>query len=128
MVKILNNDAQAILHAPFNVETHKKTFINYLEVVILRDGTIEYAVPSHQLKAVDIIAKRRKLTRKQVADLCPPEHFLDYLFWLCREANVVMVWNKRYMGEMNVKQLRSLAMLMEEGLYKGNIDAVSLTQ
>ena len=37
-----------VLHSPFNIETHKKTFINYLEVVITSDGVIHYAIPSHQ--------------------------------------------------------------------------------
>lgn len=37
-----------VLHSPFNIETHKKTFVNYLEVVITSDGVIHYAIPSHQ--------------------------------------------------------------------------------
>jgi len=36
-----------VLHSPFNIETHKKTFIDYLEVVITQDGVIHYAIPSH---------------------------------------------------------------------------------
>ena len=29
----------------FDYETHRKNFINYLEVIINKDGTVEYAVP-----------------------------------------------------------------------------------
>ena len=29
------------LYCPFDIEKHKQTYINYLEVVILADGTIE---------------------------------------------------------------------------------------
>ena len=36
-----------ILHSPFDMKTHKENFINYLEVIILENGTIEYAIPSH---------------------------------------------------------------------------------
>ena len=45
------------LYCPFDIEKHKKTFINYLEVVILEDGTIEYAVPSHQEKQFSLPAR-----------------------------------------------------------------------
>lgn len=112
-------DEQTVLRSSFSVEVHKATFINYLEVVILEDGTIEYAVPSHQLKVTDIIAKARNITREQVADLCPPEHYGGYTEWLCKEAKTLMVWNDFYFGRPNEAQLQSLIMLMTEKLYKG---------
>ena len=45
---------QEILHGPFNIETHKKTFIDYLEVIIRPDGIVEYAVPSHMYKLMSV--------------------------------------------------------------------------
>lgn len=45
---------QEILQAPFDIETHKKTFIDYLEVIIRPDGTVEYAVPSHMYKLMSV--------------------------------------------------------------------------
>ena len=36
------------LNSKFDIEQHKKKYINYLEVIIFPDGHIEYAVPSHQ--------------------------------------------------------------------------------
>ena len=45
-------DKLKVLHSPFDVKVHKATFVNYLEVVILEDGTVEYAVPSHQEKMI----------------------------------------------------------------------------
>ena len=45
---------QDVLHAPFDLEIHKKTFIDYLEVIIRPDGTVEYAVPSHLYKLMSV--------------------------------------------------------------------------
>ena len=118
----MKHDEYTVLHSPFNVEIHKETFINYLEVVILEDGTIEYAIPSHQLKVTDIIASKRNITRNDVADLCPPEYYFDYNNWLCKESNTIMVWNNFYMGEPNDAQLQTIIMLMKENLYRGGIE------
>lgn len=121
MVKTKYNQ-QIVLRSPFDIEIHKATFVNYLEVVILKDGTIEYAVPSHQLKVTDIIAKERGMTRNEVADLCPPEYYFDYNNWLCIESNTIMVHYHFYIGEPNDVQLHSLIELLTAGVYGGNLD------
>lgn len=36
------NRAFDILHSPFDIETHKSEFVDYLEVCIDRDGVIHY--------------------------------------------------------------------------------------
>ena len=33
------------VYSPFDIKKHQETFINYLEVLILEDGTVDYAVP-----------------------------------------------------------------------------------
>jgi hypothetical protein len=114
----MNN--REVLFAPFDVETHKKTFINYLEVVILEDGTIEYAVPSHQKKATSIACKKLHVTEQELADMCPQEFYFDYNNWLCKMAGCVMVWNEFTMGERNEKQAAAIERLKKEGLYRGN--------
>lgn len=40
------------IYCAFDLEKHKQTYVQYLEVVILEDGTVEYAVPSHQEKLI----------------------------------------------------------------------------
>ncbi len=40
------------IYCAFDLEQHKQTYVQYLEVVILEDGTVEYAVPSHQEKLI----------------------------------------------------------------------------
>ena len=42
------------IYCAFDLEKHKQTYVQYLEVVILEDGTVEYAVPSHQEKLIEI--------------------------------------------------------------------------
>lgn len=122
-----HHNSQTVLRSPFDPDIHKETFINYLEVVILEDGVIEYAVPSHRIKVTDIIAKKRNITRDDVADLCPREYYMDYYFWLCREAKALMVWNNFYTGDPNDAQLQSLLMLLEKGLYTGKIEVDRFT-
>ena len=39
----------------FDYKTHRENFTNYLEVIIFKDGHIEYAVPSHQMKLIEIL-------------------------------------------------------------------------
>jgi hypothetical protein len=112
-------DETEVLHAPFDFETHKKTFINYLEVVILEDGTIEYAVPSHQEKLIHVACKKLRVTRKELEDLCPKEFYFDYNTWLCNVSGCVSVWNDFKMGEPNEIQTAALKKLKEEGLYHG---------
>lgn len=98
-----------ILHSPFDVKTHKENFIDYLEVVILEDGTIEYAVPSHTAKLEGLIGETDE------------EPWLDYFEWLTYKSGAIAVWNDFYHGRANDAQLASLEMLKREGLYKGNV-------
>ena len=51
---------QEVLLSPFDINTHKETFISYLEVVISPEGVVEYAVPSHSEKLVEIFLTKRK--------------------------------------------------------------------
>lgn len=121
MLKNKHNE-QEVLKSKFDINIHKETFINYLEVVILEDGTIEYAVPSHQLKVINIITQSRNITHQQVSDLCPPEFYFDYNTWLCSEAKAIMVWNDFYVGEPNDVQIQTLLKLMQAGLYNGKVE------
>ena len=78
----------------FDLEKHRasmKTF-NYLEIVILPDGTVEYAVPSHQRKLENIckvMTSEQDFTKR----LQDPEAFADYMQWLCNYSGCVCVWD-----------------------------------
>lgn len=109
------------VYSNFDVEMHKKTFINYLEVVLLEDGTIEYAVPSHQEKLINLACKKQQISREDLYDKCPREYYADFMTWLSMESGAIPVWEKFYSGELNEKQRTSLEMLKQSGLYKGEI-------
>lgn len=115
------NMQNKILHSDFDVATHKKYFVNYLEVVILENGKVEYAIPSHQEKLVSIAAKKLGKTREDIVDMCPKEYYLDYNTWLSKISGAISVWNEFYQGEANEKQIKTLRELREAGLYHGDI-------
>lgn len=113
-------DQQKVLNRPFNVATHKKTFINYLEVVISPDGVIEYGIPSHIGKLENILMKRLNISREELNNLCPREYWCDYNNWLCKETGYIMVWgipNSMILGKPNKKQQEALDMLKREELF-----------
>lgn len=112
---------QQVLHSPFDIEIHKKTFINYLEVIISEDGTIMYAVPSHQEKLISIACEKLGVNRDQLYKLCPEEYYFDLMVWLCKITSCVSLWNEHMAGVANEKQQISIHKLIEEGLYRGII-------
>lgn len=115
------NEQIDVLHSDFDIETHKRTFVNYLEVVIREDGKIEYAVPSHQEKLIAIARAKLGVTRKELCDMCPREYMFDYNTWLCGITNCVSVWNDFHMGTPNEKQRGALQTLKVHGLYRGTM-------
>jgi hypothetical protein len=110
---------QRVLQLPFNIETHKMTFINYLEVVIVEDGTVMYAVPSHQEKLISLACQKLNVTRDELNELCPKEYYFDFMTWLCKVSGCVALWNSHKMGVANERQLEIIKQLSEEKLYHG---------
>ena len=74
----------------FDYETHSKNFINYLEVIIFKDGHIEYAVPSHQLKLIDIYCKENNIKKEKLYELIPLSDSPND--WIIYEIGVISVW------------------------------------
>lgn len=108
------------LNSDFDIQLHKQTFIDYLEVLILDDGKIIYAVPSHQLKGEEIASKRLGLSISEFRDSCPREAMFDYLPWIASQANCVFVWNSYIVYScINQKQYAAIRKLKLNGLYKG---------
>lgn len=117
------------VYSLFDIQKHKETYINHLEVLILEDGTVEYAVPSHQEKALDLVCKKLNRTKQEIADMCPREYYCDFLVWLLGITGAVSVWANN--GEhfirhktINKKQVTTLKKLKRHGLYKGYIPTI----
>ena len=108
------------IYCAFDLEKHKQTYVQYLEVVILEDGTVEYAVPSHQEKLIALACQKKGVSRQELNDLCPRET------WLCMQANAVAVWNNDCCcgRGINRKQVATLRKLKMAGVYGGTIPKI----
>ncbi len=114
------------LYSVFDADKHKATYTNYLEVVIDEKGTVLYAVPSHQEKAIAIACDKLGVTRDELNEMCPPEYYFDFARWLCMVSGVVLVWNGDCVYDKpNRKQIAALRMLKMKGLYKGAVPHIS---
>lgn len=119
-------EQQKVLHSPFDIETHKKTFINYLEIIIDSEGVCHYAIPSHNGALEKRVLDKYHIEYDEgdfcgkASQLCPRDRWADYQDWLCEETGCIMVWglsNSRVEGKPNDKQLATLEILRKEGLY-----------
>lgn len=110
------------VYSDFNIEQHKKTFIHYLEVVIDENGKIMYAVPSHQEKMISLACEKLNVTREELNAMCQQEYYFDFMTWLCKISGACAVWeNFVQCDKLTAKQIRTLQMLKENGLYLGEI-------
>lgn len=108
------------VYSDFDMEQHKKTFTNYLEVVIDENGKIMYAVPSHQEKLIKLACEKLNVTREELNAMCQKEYYLDFMTWLCKVSGACAVWNnhiEKY--KLTERQMQSLEALKDNGLYHG---------
>ena len=110
------------VYSQFDLEKHKQTYVNYLEVLIDEDGTIMYAVPSHQEKAVALACARLNVSREQLMDMVPRDHYCAMNEWLCKVAKIIMVWTYGCIFDNpNCKQIGALRRLKMAGVYNGSV-------
>lgn len=111
------------LHSKFDIEQHKKTFVHYLEVLILEDGTVMYAVPSHQELAIKLACGKLGINRDELMKRCPPEYYFDFMRWLLRITNAIALWEDQCLtgDSISKKQIAKLRALKLNGLYTGQI-------
>ena len=112
------------VYCDFDLEKHKETYINYLEVMIDKDGKIMYAVPSHQEKAIEMACESKGVDRAELSKLCPKEYYFDFLTWLLMQSGAMAVWNEYYQSyNVTRAQYASLRRLKLAGVYKGALPA-----
>lgn len=110
------------VYSDFDMEQHKKTFTNYLEVVIDENGKVMYAVPSHQEKLIKLACEKLKVTREELNAMCPQEYYFDFVTWLCKVSGACAVRNyhiEKY--RLTERQVNALKALKDNGLYRGEI-------
>ena len=115
-------DNYTVLNSPFDIEIHKAQFKNYLEVVILEDGTVEYAVPTHQEKLILLGMEKTRLSRDEFYNSCPREYWLDVIAWLSNVTGAIAVWDFKFEGWASLIQIEKLEELRAAGLYRGSTE------
>lgn len=104
-------------YSKFDIEKHKKVYINYCEVIIDRSGLINYAVPSHSDFLESYCCKLFNINLDEFRDTCPRSMYCDYMTWLLRQSACVSCWAQGYMYEyINDFQRNSLELLIDNGL------------
>ena len=112
------------VYCDFDLEKHKETYVNYLEVMIDKDGKIMYAVPSHQEKAIAMACEAKGINRAELEKICPKEYYFDFLTWLLMQSGAMAVWNTYYQCYNATRaQYASLRRLKLAGVYKGTLPA-----
>lgn len=118
---------QQVLNSPFDLETHKKTFIAYLEIIIDSEGNVFYAVPSHQQKLIKIATEKLNVTKEKLFEMYASSG-CETIEWLTGITGCISVWFNNYVGEPNETQLEVLKKFREEGIYIGPTHAKSVPQ
>ena len=103
------------LYCEFDINKHKEQYINYLEIIILPTGKVEYAVPSHQEKLISIGMSKYGCSREELDSMCPRDMWSDFLVWLCDITGCIAVWTRHFEGEPNRFQRIKLEELKRNG-------------
>ena len=116
------------LRCEFDLQKHKETFVNYLEVIITSDGVVHYAVPSHQEFMIALAMQQNGWTREQLKKAVPLEEYGDFMIWLSKITHSISVGsNFIIFYELNELQHEQLNELKSEGLYRGPIPSRPMT-
>ena len=110
-----------VLLSPFDVKTHNKTFIHYCEVVILPDGTIEYANPSHIEKLFEVYARNHEITVEQAKQKFVAD--FDFFDNLMKDTAVMLVWYEyeKHLVIPTKEQRESLQLLIDNNCVSKDI-------
>lgn len=105
------NDKPYNVYSKFDIEMHKKTFVNYLEAIILPSGEVQYAVPSHVEKLILLTGEKREdFFEKMPISASPIDWLLDY-------TGCISLWSDFHKGNPTTKeQKETLKLLIREGL------------
>ena len=110
------------------IDQHKKRFVNYCEAVILPDGDIQYAVPSHLYKMyllyglseTDIYEQTDRYISftKTIPIISSP------VWWMCQDKNIVSVWYNLCVFSMNYTLAQEYAVqkLIQTGCLSNNCE------
>lgn len=106
---------QKILNGPFDIETHSKYFINYCEVIIWPDGKIEYCVPSHNEKLIQVYAQQHGLSRDDAVQELQVRYGIDAIYEIMKETGIIEIWDDYLHNETRLTdaQIKAVNELIE---------------
>lgn len=113
------DNIQEVLHAPFDINTHKATFIHYFEVILDEAGRVHYAVPSHMEWLIAYTCKKLNINRDELARRCLADPTADVMLALTKLSGCIAVWENHIEGKPNYLQHTQLYTLKQHGLYLG---------
>ena len=109
------------LHSKFDYKKHSETYVCYCEVVIMPNGTVYYAVPSHLEFLTNAYCTKYNITREELYNYFCSEEFLSLPYdFLLNKLHAVCVWYNFYEGKPNKKQQRVLNKLQDTGCCEFN--------
>lgn len=95
------------------------------EALVLADGSVVDALPSHTSKAEELCQKKLAITKHALWKRCPAEYRSKYLEWLLGVCGAISVWGNFYaLGidrELTKEQYKTLRNLKMKGLFKGAV-------
>lgn len=111
-----------VLHGDFDINTHKETFVDYLEVIITPEGKVLYAIPSHLEKLIEIYMNMRGYTDRQIVYNEIMDSMEAPIDFLTKNTGCASVWFNGYIGDANDVQISKLRELRVAGVYRGEIN------
>lgn len=115
-------DREYDVYCNFDLDKHKQKYVNYLEVMIEEDGTVHYAVPSHQEWAIYAACRKLGVSREELCDMTPADFYFDWLTWLLMQSGSMAVWNNHYECQRPTRaQYNTLRRLKLGGVYHGDL-------
>ncbi|MFI3329150.1 MAG: hypothetical protein R3Y05_01535 [bacterium] len=105
------------VYSDFDLDKHKETFTNYCEVVILEDGTVKYAVPSHEQMLIKLYADKKGMSVEEFYNWWDENKHIDFRELALKEVKCVLVWTNfcQYI-ELNKVQNKVLKSFIGKGI------------
>lgn len=111
------------------IDSHNKQYTNYCEAIILPNGSITYAIPSHQirlreLKGVPYNPLSNKRSKEEIALLKEIPFEADVCEWLCEDLKTISVWYNWCVIPINYTEssLTTLIELIKHGCVRKDLD------
>lgn len=99
------------------VKENRMKFISYLEIIIDDECMIHLAIPSHQMKLIELACKKENCTKEELERMMP--EYCHANNWIISKYGFVSVWYNMYTysaRHYNRKQMEVMRVLRINGL------------